>query len=45
MKMSITRVKGPLPGPKSKKLLEKWHKFEADVVGYQAQIVWDTAKG
>ncbi len=43
--MSIANVKGSLPGPKSKELLEKWHKFEADVIGYQAQLVWDKAKG
>ena len=43
--MGVTHVKGPLPGPKSRKMLEKWHKYEADVVGYQAQLVWDTAKG
>jgi 4-aminobutyrate aminotransferase-like enzyme len=43
--MSITNVKGPLPGPKGKKLLNKWHKYEADVVGYQAQVVWDKGRG
>lgn len=43
--MKITHVNGTLPGPKSRKMLAKWHKYEADVVGYQAQIVWDTAKG
>jgi 4-aminobutyrate aminotransferase-like enzyme len=43
--MSIAHVKGPLPGPKGKVLLEKWHKFEADVVGFQAPVVWDHAKG
>lgn len=43
--MSIAHVKGPLPGPKSQALLKKWHKYEADVVGYQAPIVWDTARG
>ncbi len=43
--MSIANVKGTLPGQKSKELLEKWHKFEADVIGYQAQLVWDKAKG
>jgi len=41
----ITNVKGPLPGPRSKTLLEKWHKYEADVVGYQAPVVWEKAKG
>ena len=43
--MSITHVKGPLPGPKSRKLLEMWHKYEADVVGFQAPVVWESAKG
>jgi 4-aminobutyrate aminotransferase-like enzyme len=43
--MNITKVKGPLPGPKSKTLLEKWHKYEADVTGYQAPLVWDHGKG
>ena len=43
--MTVTHVKGPLPGPKGKALLNKWHKFEADVVGFQAPVVWDHAKG
>jgi 4-aminobutyrate aminotransferase / (S)-3-amino-2-methylpropionate transaminase / 5-aminovalerate transaminase len=43
--VGITRVRFPLPGPKGKKLLEKWHKFEADVVGYQAPVVWESGKG
>lgn len=43
--MSIAHVTGPIPGPKSKALIEKWHRYEADAVGYQAQIVWDTAQG
>jgi len=43
--MSITHVKGPLPGPKGRSLLEKWHKYEADVVGYQAPVVWESGKG
>jgi 4-aminobutyrate aminotransferase-like enzyme len=43
--MRITKVKGPLPGPKGKVLLDKWHQFEADVVGFQAPVVWDHAKG
>ena len=34
--MSIAHVQGPLPGPKGKKLLARWHKYEADVVGFQA---------
>jgi 4-aminobutyrate aminotransferase-like enzyme len=43
--MGITHVKGIVPGPKGKALLEQWHKFEADVTGYQAPVVWDSAKG
>lgn len=43
--MAITCVKGPLPGPKGKALLAKWHKYEADAVGFQAPVVWDTARG
>ena len=43
--MSITHVSGPLPGPKAKTLLNRWHRYEADAVGYQAPVVWDTASG
>ena len=43
--MGITHVKGPLPGPKGKKLLDQWHRFEADVVGFQAPVVWQSGRG
>lgn len=43
--MTVTCVKGPLPGPKSKSLLGQWHRYEADVVGYQAQTVWESGQG
>jgi 4-aminobutyrate aminotransferase-like enzyme len=43
--MKITQVRGPLPGPKGQALLARWHQFEADVVGFQAPVVWDTARG
>jgi 4-aminobutyrate aminotransferase-like enzyme len=43
--MAIACVKGPLPGPKGKKLLDKWHKYEADVVGFQAPVVWESGRG
>ncbi len=43
--MKIANVKGPLPGPRGKALLARWHRFEADVVGFQAPVVWDTARG
>ncbi|MFO7534925.1 MAG: aspartate aminotransferase family protein [Kiritimatiellia bacterium] len=43
--MGITHVNGTLPGPKGKALLEKWHQYEADVTGFQAPVVWESAKG
>lgn len=43
--MGITHVDGPLPGPVSKKLLARWHRVEADVVGFQAPLVWKTGRG
>lgn len=43
--MDVTHVKGPLPGPKGRELLERWHKFEADVVGFQAPVVWESGRG
>ena len=43
--MSITHVDGPLPGPKSRQLIAEWHKYEADVTGFQAPVVWDSARG
>ena len=43
--MTIASVKGPLPGPIGKKLLKRWHTYEADVTGYQAPVVWDHAQG
>jgi 4-aminobutyrate aminotransferase/(S)-3-amino-2-methylpropionate transaminase len=43
--MSITCVKSPLPGPNGRLLLEKWHRYEADVVGFEAPVVWDHASG
>jgi len=43
--MSIAHVNGPLPGPKGRKMLDSWHKYEADVVGYQAPVVWESGRG
>jgi len=43
--MGITHVNGPLPGPKGKRLLEQWHRYEADAVGFQAPVVWHSARG
>ncbi len=41
----IANVAGPLPGPKSAELLKRWVKAEANTTGYQARLVWDSAKG
>src|SRR5512141_1836809 len=41
----VTRVTGPLPGPRSKALFERWEKVEAQCTGYQAAVVWDRASG
>ena len=41
----ITCMKTALPGPKSKQLLERWHKAEADTTGFQAPVVWESGKG
>ncbi|MCG3178481.1 MAG: Isoleucine 2-epimerase [Phycisphaerae bacterium] len=41
----IAHVAGPLPGPKSKALIDRWRKAEADTTGYQASVVWDRAAG
>lgn len=38
-------VQGQLPGPRSKELIARWEKVEAQCTGYQAQIVWDHARG
>ncbi|MBN2212422.1 MAG: aspartate aminotransferase family protein [Sedimentisphaerales bacterium] len=43
--MSNVSVKGPLPGPRGKEFLDKWHIYEADVVGYQTPVVWESAQG
>jgi len=43
--MGQVRVKTQIPGPKGAELMGKWHQFEADVVGYQAPVVWQSAKG
>lgn len=41
----IASVNGQLPGPRSKELLDRWSRVEAQCTGYQAQVVWDHAKG
>ncbi len=43
--MDITHVAAPLPGPKGRALLEEWHRYEADVTGFQAPVVWKEARG
>ncbi|MFA5688300.1 MAG: aspartate aminotransferase family protein [Kiritimatiellales bacterium] len=43
--MAHIKIKTEIPGPKSSALLEKWHQYEADVVGYQAPVVWESGKG
>jgi len=43
--MKYAHVNGPLPGPKGKALLREWHEYEADVVGFQAPVVWESARG
>ena len=35
----------PLPGPKSRELIERWKGVEADATGYQAPVVWDSGQG
>lgn len=41
----LTHVHAPLPGPKSRELLDRWHHYEANCTGYQAPLVWDHAQG
>ncbi len=43
--MNAIKRETEIPGPKSKELIKEWHTYEADVVGYQAQVVWQSAKG
>ncbi len=43
--MGDIRITTRIPGPKSKELINEWHRYEADVAGYQAQIVWKSARG
>lgn len=41
----ITSVTTPVPGPKSRALIDRWRKAEAATTGYQAPVVWDRAEG
>jgi 4-aminobutyrate aminotransferase-like enzyme len=43
--MGIANVKTPLPGPKSKGLIDRWLAVEADSTGYQAPLVWREGRG
>ncbi len=45
VEMKFANVRTPIPGPEGEKLIGKWHEFEADVVGYQAPVVWKKAEG
>ena len=41
----VACVTTPLPGPRSKELIARWHKVEADTTGFQAPVVWDRGSG
>lgn len=43
--MSDIRKVTEIPGPKSRELFKEWHSYEADVTGYQAEVVWKSARG
>ena len=43
--MTVVNMKTSIPGPRSKELIERWKKVEADSTGYQAAVVWDTGHG
>ena len=43
--MKYSKVITEIPGKNSKKLLNRWKKYEADKMGYQAQIAVDYGKG
>lgn len=41
----ITHVKDVLPGPESRRLMEIGQRYEAQVQGYQAPVVWKEGRG
>lgn len=43
--MKYANVSTQIPGQRSKTLIEEWKKYEADKMGYQAQIAIDHGKG
>jgi 4-aminobutyrate aminotransferase-like enzyme len=45
MHPQVTSIRGPVPGPRSKELLERWARVEAQCTGYQAKVAWDHAQG
>jgi len=45
MKHKIVNVKTELPGPKSKELIERWGKAEAQTTGFQAPIAVESGEG
>ncbi len=43
--MADIRIQTTIPGPKSRELIAEWRRYEADVTGYQAEVVWKSARG
>jgi len=43
--MGTVNIRTPIPGPRSKELIQRWLEVEADSTGYQAGVVWDTGRG
>jgi 4-aminobutyrate aminotransferase/(S)-3-amino-2-methylpropionate transaminase len=43
--MGAANVKTPIPGPRSKELIDRWLAVEADSTGYQAPVVWESGRG
>jgi 4-aminobutyrate aminotransferase/(S)-3-amino-2-methylpropionate transaminase len=41
----VAKVKTPIPGPRSKELIDRWLEVEADSTGYQAPVVWERGRG
>ncbi len=40
-----SNVKTPIPGPKSREYIEKWHSFEANKTGFQAPVAIQSGRG
>jgi len=43
--ISFSNVRTNIPGPKSEKILNDWHKYEADKTGYQARVAIERGSG